>query len=169
MTMMMDTKTLECAMEFARNSAKSAPEYKAETYFAVLVSALLGSLRLDAPKDQTPSPRAIDPSSSSAQGKYSAGELFASRTWETEIEKVTLAGYFLERQSGMPNYSITAIRSCLVAAKVALPANINLAVLKAVQKGWMMEVPNQGEKHKVWALTQTGERKVGELANTDTK
>ncbi len=160
----MDAKILDSAMDLATSAARKALEYKAETYFAVLLSALLGSDSARAASVNTPIPPPENRPSAYVEKKYSAAELFASRTWSTEIEKVTLAGYFLERQSQVPSYRIADIRNCLISAKVALPANVNLAVLKAVQKGWMMQVPSEGEKHKTWALTQTGERKVSEMS-----
>jgi len=157
---MVDTRRIEQAIEFAGNAAKKASEYKSETYFAVLVSLLLAPTNVRVSSDQVHSQDSAVSSNSQSEKQYSAAELFASTTWETEIEKATLAGYFLERYAAMPSYSVDEIRKCIISAKVPAPANVNLAVLKAAQKGWMMELPGQGEKHKVWSLTQTGERKV---------
>jgi len=161
----MDTRAIDRAIEVANGVANRAPEYKAETYFAVLVSILLGQSgrALQAgPAPPKPSTRTEEPSPEPGKS-YSAAELFASARWETEIEKVALGGRFLERHAGAQRYGLNDIRACLVSAKVPLPANLSLALLKAVQKGWMMEVPGQGEKHKVWSLTQTGERKTEQM------
>jgi hypothetical protein len=166
---MIDTRKIDQAIEFAANAAKKASEYKSETYFAVLVSLLLAPTNVGASSDQVHSEGPAVSSNSQSQKQYSAAELFASTTWETEIEKATLAGYFLERYSAMPNYSVDEIRKCIISAKVPAPANVNLAVLKAAQKGWMMELPGQGERHKVWSLTQTGERTVEEMISATKK
>jgi hypothetical protein len=140
---MVEKKILDQAMEFASDAAKRAPEYKAETYLGVLVGVLLGQGNNVAVMRQTVPEGAETKFKSALPKQYSAAELFASTKWETEIEKVTVAGFFLERYSGLISYAVNEIRNCLVSAKV-------------------MEVPGQGEKHKVWALTQTGERKVEE-------
>ena len=74
-----------------------------------------------------------------------------------------MAGWYLERYAGGTNYTIQEIKSCLFSAKVPLPRNINLAVLQAVQRGLMMEVPSESGRRKAWALTHTGERYVEDM------
>src|SRR5713101_3078711 len=122
---MIDTRKIDEAIEFAGNAAKKTSEYKSETYFAVLVSLLLAPSNVGVSSDQVQSEGPAVSSNSQSQKQYSAAELFASTTWETEIEKATLAGYFLERYSAMPNYSVDEIRKCIISAKVPAPANVN--------------------------------------------
>jgi len=158
---MIDELVLEKSIAVASNAAKKAEEFKQETYFAVLFTSLLSQGAVSVPnrtQSQVPSER-----NGSASKPFSAAELFASKTWNTEIEKVALAGYFLERYSGSTAFTIAEIRDLLISAKVSPPANVNLAILKAIQKGWMMEVPSENEKRKTWALTQTGQSKIDEL------
>lgn len=158
----MDAKTLDQAIEVATSAANRAPEYKAETYVAVLISALIGPTR--ASLSGHPVPR-VTPNTPGLipEKQYSAAEFFASTTWSTEIEKVTLAAHFIERYLGMSRYSLNEVRSCLISAKVPVPSNASLAVLQGIQKGWIMELPADGDKQKMWALTQTGERRVQEM------
>src|ERR1700737_398531 len=129
--------TLDEAIVTAEHAAERASQYKSETYLAVLLTRLLGSVTKGPIVQSNRANVAATPLSSVKP--YSAAELFATKVWETEIEKVLLAGYFLENYSKLSSYTIAQIRDLLVIAKVALPKNVNLAVLQAVQKGWMME------------------------------
>jgi hypothetical protein len=159
----MDENALDMAIQTAKHAAEKARDFKPETYGAVLLFELMRSsvptsrIRSELP-DATPAhvPARTKP--------YSAAELFASKNWRTEIDKVVLAGFFLEQFGGIQSYTIQEIRDCLVAAKISLPKNINLAILQAAQKGWIMEVPSQSGTRKAWALTQTGERRAEEMS-----
>jgi hypothetical protein len=137
----MDENALESAIQTARRAAEKARDFKPETYAAVLLFELM---------------RSAVPTSRS---RY---EIPAAT--QTEIDKVVLAGFYLEQFGGIQNYTIQEIRNCLVAAKIILPKNINLAILQAAQKGWIMEVPVQSGTRKSWALTQGGERRAEEMS-----
>ena len=160
----MDEKILDAAVEKARHAAQKAANYESETYLAVLLVSLLrestgplGTAGLEH--------RSVTGGPGGPRGKaFSAPEYFAAKSRSTEIDKVVLAGYFLERHSEVPSYSIREIRDCLVSAKVSIPKNLNLAMIQAVQKGWMMEVPTGKRRGKAWELTQSGERRVEEMA-----
>jgi len=159
----MDENVLESAIQSARGAAEKARDFKPETYAAVLLFELMRSA-LPTSRSRYELPPAT-PAHVPAQTKpYSAAELFASKNWRTEIDKVVLAGFYLEQFGGIQSYTIQEIRDCLVAAKIILPKNVNLAILQAAQKGWIMEVPVQSGTRKVWALTQDGERRAGEMS-----
>lgn len=159
----MNNETLRSAVEKARRAAQEAGEYKSETYLAVLLTGLLADKRATEKSPQT-RPTAGEVTAP-REKPYSAGELFAAKVWSTEIEKVAIAGYFMEQYAAATSYTIQEIRNCLISAKTALPKNLSFAILKAVQKGWLMDVPTNGEGTKAWALTQTGERYVASMAN----
>jgi len=97
---------------------------------------------------------------------FSASEFFYARAWSSEIDKVLLAGAFLEAHSGLLNYTIKQVRDCLVSAKVSVPKNISLAFLRAARHGWMMEVPGASGRGKVWALTQTGVQRAAAMTKS---
>jgi hypothetical protein len=159
----MDKNALESAIQTAIHAAEKARDFKPETYSAVLLFELMRSA---VPTSKSRYELAAStPSHVPAPAKaYSAAELFASKNWRTEIDKVVLAGFYLEQFGSIQSYTIQEIRDCLVAAKIILPKNVNLAILQAAQKGWIMEVPSQSGTRKVWALTQTGERRAGEMS-----
>jgi hypothetical protein len=160
----MDENALETAIQKASHAAEKVRDFKSETYAAVLLFELMRSAvpisrsRLELP------PAAPGPIPAHTK-PYSAVELFASKEWRTEIDKVVLAGFFLERFGGIQTYTIREIKDCLVSAKVSLPKNVNLAILQAAQRGWIMEVPSKGGTRKNWALTQTGERRAEEMSH----
>ena len=156
-------ETLRIAVEKARQAAQEAGEYKSETYLAVLLTGLLVGGSATEKLFQT---RPIAGELAATREKpYSPGELFAAKAWNTEIDKVALAAYYMEHYAAATSYTIQEIRNCLISAKTALPKNLSLAILKAVQKGWLMDVPTNGERTKAWALTQTGERYVDSMTN----
>jgi hypothetical protein len=159
----MDRSYLETAMQAAEQAAEQAKHYKSETYSAVLLFELMkSSVPISRPRYELPT---SVPSATPKNAKpYSAAELFAGKAWNTAIDKVLVAAFFLERYSATPNYTLDQIRNCLVAAKVALPQNINLAIIQAIQKGHLMEIPLQGATRKTWALTQSGENYVEAMA-----
>jgi hypothetical protein len=159
----MDENALESAIQTARHAAEKARDFKPETYSAVLLFELMRSA-VPTSRSRYELP-VSEPAHVPARAKpYTAAEHFASKSWRTEIDKVVLAGFYLEQFGGIQSYTIQEIRDCLVAAKIILPKNVNLAILQAAQKGWIMEVPSQGGTRKVWALTQTGERRAGEMS-----
>jgi hypothetical protein len=161
--MQTDDQVLDLAIERASQAAKKVSNYKSETYFAALLAFLLkeshGSTLAISTSLQSPN----SPALTSESKPYSPAELFGSKSWSTELDKVMLAGYFLEQYSRTANYTIDEIRSCLISAKISLPKNINLATLQSVQRGWMMEIPSGKDQKKAWSLTQSGEHRVEEM------
>ena len=151
----MDVNVLDSAIATAKSAAERARDFKAETYGAVLLFELMRSAAPARYRNQLPLTAATH--GPTREKPYSAAELFAKKLWSTEIDKVAIAGFFLERFGGSASYTVEDLRNCLVAAKVPLPKNTNLAITQAVQKGLMMEIPSQSASRKSWALTQTGE------------
>lgn len=162
MSQQSEDELLRSAIRAATRAAETTAEFKSETFLAVLLAALLNPR--PAPSPVTAIVRLPQPELPGTAKVYSPGEFFASRNWSTEVDKVILAGSFLERYSSLGAYSVQQIRSCLTSAKITPPKNVNLAVFQAVQRGWMMEVQREKDPTKVWALTQTGEKKVEEMS-----
>jgi len=157
----MGENLLDLAIQTARRAAEGVKDFRAETYQAVLLYELM---RMGAPSRSRPelaSPKAGSPKQ---EKPYSPAEFISSKAWTSEVEKVVLAGYFLEHFAGSSGYSLDEIRRCLIAARVSLPRNLSLAILQAGRKGMVMEVPSQERSRKVWVLTQSGERYVEAMA-----
>lgn len=165
----MDEKYLDTAMDAANQAAAKAREYKSETFFAVLLSTLLdkGGRTLSlAPVE----PLTVAEHTRLALPKPLApGEFFAARAWDTEVDKVVLAGYFLERHSSLERYTANELRGCLIGAKVPPPKNIHLAIFQAVRRGWIMEATQESNESKAWSLTQSGEKRAQEMGTAGQK
>jgi hypothetical protein len=163
----MSDNSFDSALEQAREAAEHAQEYKSETYFAVLLATLLRPLNVSTSLRAPLASQATGMVSRAHPAKqYSASELFSSKNWSTEIDKALLAGFFSEKHSGVPYFTIKEIRNCLVAAKVTLPNNLSLAIRQAIQRGWMMEVPTEDKtRTTAFALTQKGALRVEQDMN----
>jgi hypothetical protein len=166
----MEKTIVDGAITEAARAAQSSDDYKSETYFAVLLAGLLRGVYEIA---HAPNSAGHDParpkSPDDSEKPYSPGELFASKEWSTEVDKVVIAGHFLEHYKKLSSFTIENIRTCLISAKVSLPKNVNLAIFQAVQRSWMMEVPAENTKKKAWSLTQSGQRRVAEMNEKKTK
>jgi hypothetical protein len=153
--------TLELAIQRASIAAQKTESFRSETFTAVLIAELLS--KPPDPAEVTAIVRYEGPTGSAPRKSYSSAELFASKNWETEIDKVVLAGYFLERYNNLSSFTVQALRDCLLASKVPLPSNINLAIVRAVQKGWVMEIPGKSGARKAWSLTQSSDARVAAM------
>jgi hypothetical protein len=163
----MNDVTIRNAMDQAAAAAEGCQEFKRETYAIVLLATLMGAVPTAARHGAASS---VVSSASAAVGKpYSAAEYFSRSDTYTEVEKVVVAGSFLEKHQALADYTIEDIRGCLTSAKVSLPANLSLAIFKGAKKGLLMEVPGGRGGKKVWALTQTGERWISEVIHVDKK
>ena len=160
----MNDKLVDAAIDSATRAAQKSQDYKSETYFAVLLGGLLGGLDLTARNHSSGPEHVGQKLLKAAEKPYSPGELFAMKAWSTEIDKVIVAAYFLEQHKGLQSFTIQQVRDCIISAKVSPPKNVNLPILRAVQKGWLMEVPAENVKKKTWALTQTGEQRIAEMS-----
>jgi len=159
----MESEVLAGAIRNAVKAAESAESYKSETYLAILLTELLrGAVPVIQASRAEPAV-VTGPRGGSDAKPYSAPELFASMGWKTDLDKVVLAGYFLEHHSGADRFNVNDIRTCLISAKVPSPKNLALALLKSVQRGWLMETPERKDEMKAYLLTQSGERRAQEL------
>ena len=165
---MYDEKFLAEAITTAEEAAKGSSEFKHETYFAILLTSLLSQGKTHAVLPQVPAGPTAQIVQTVPVKPYSAAELFATKKWATEVDKVMLAGYFLESFSNVQNYTVAEIRDLLLTAKVGAPKNPNLAVLQAVQRGWMMEIKPTDGGRKAWALTQTGLKQMASMPENET-
>jgi len=161
---MLDPETLNEAIAAAGVAAKGVSEYKSETFLGVLLGALLRDV---AAPEKLAAPQANRGVRVPVGKRFSASELFASKRWNTETEKIILAAHFLERYAGKTAFTIADVRGLLLSAKVSSPKNVSLALLQSVQKGWLMEAPSEDNKRKAWSLTQTGERQIELLPSAE--
>ena len=158
----MPDESLSRAIQDAKEAAEQVGDYKSETYLAVLLGRLMGQSAGVANRVSSPSQPPTPPQVTAGenQGIYTPPEIFADTHWKTDLDKVVLAGFYLENCESMDRFNINDLRSCLVRAKVQIPKNISLPVLQSVRRGWMMEVPEAKDNVKAYVLTQTGARRI---------
>src|ERR1700733_3428727 len=100
----MNQKQIESAISEATRAAEQAGEFKSETFSAVLLACLLRTGERESETDLTPTVPQKNPMSLAR--RLSPSEFFAEKAWETEVDKVVLAGCFLERYSSVPRYTV---------------------------------------------------------------
>jgi hypothetical protein len=87
-------------------------------------------------------------------------EFLLSKNPKTDVDRTLLIGYYVETIGKLGFFNLNDLRGAFAAAKEQLPTNLNDAVNKNIQKGFIMEVANRKEGFKTWVLTSSGERKV---------
>lgn len=92
--------------------------------------------------------------------KMSAKEFLMTKKIDTDTQKVLILGYYLEKTGAMASFNATDIETIFRSAKEKLPANINDAVNKNVNRGLIMDAEDKKDGKKAWYLTSTGENYV---------
>ncbi len=159
----MPDESLSRAIQEAKEAAEQVGDYKSETYLAVLLGRLMGQSAGVVNRVSLQPPALPQVTEGEDQEICTPPEIFAGTHWKTGLDKVVLAGFYLENRESMDRFNINDLRSCLVRAKVPIPKNISLPVLQSVRRGWMMEVPEVKDNVKAYVLTQTGARRIQEM------
>jgi hypothetical protein len=157
----MNEDRLRKAIDAAKKAAEIVADYKEETYLGVLISSLAEREVTGETKQEIAPASEGRPTASVKQ--FSPGELFAARGWKTDLDKVVLAGFYLEKYAAAQAFSMHDIKNTLVIGKVPVPKNLSLAIFKAARRAWVMEVPESKDGLKAWALTQSGVKRVEDL------
>lgn len=98
---------------------------------------------------------------STALKKMSLKEFLLSKgSPGSDVRRTLFIGYFLEHARGMSSFTLSDLRAGFNEAKEKEPANTNLAVIRNITNGHMMEAPAPDAKRKAWVTTATGERLV---------
>jgi len=92
--------------------------------------------------------------------ELSIKEFFLQKQPKSNADKTLVIGYYLERYRGVSPFNIKDLESGFREAKETPPKNINLAVIKNIRKGYMMEEKEKKDNLKAWTLTIKGERFV---------
>jgi len=74
----------------------------------------------------------------------------------SEVEKTFFIAYFLEQNQRLESFNTTDLSDGFREAKESVPANINLAVIGNVQKGFFMQAKDKKNGLKAWTLTNSG-------------
>jgi len=156
----MDETQIGIAIETAKRAAEKSDAFKSETYIGVLLVSLLQVTGKESLSPQPPN----DPVLAITKYKpFSSSEFFSNKNWTKENDRVVLAALYLERHVASSSFDAHDIRNCLLAAKIPVPGNINVPILRLVKRGLLMEVPKQKGGKKSWTLTQTGQQHAAGL------
>jgi len=77
----------------------------------------------------------------------------------TDLAKTLVLGYYLERYRNVSPFIVKDLQELFIEAKEPVPVNINDAMNKNIEKGYIMDAKRKDNK-KAWTLTATGERFV---------
>lgn len=99
--------------------------------------------------------------------RESIKEFILSKRPEGEVQKTLVIGYYLEKYAGMTMFNVDDLEKGFMEAKEKIPENINLKVIKNIEKGHMMELSEKKDSKKAWTLTNTGEKFVEALECQD--
>jgi hypothetical protein len=92
--------------------------------------------------------------------QLSIQEFLASKNPKTDVARTLTVGFYVERFARMSPFNINDLKDAFRQAREPLPANLNDAVNKNIQKGLIMEVGERKGGLKSWVLTATGESLV---------
>ncbi|MBN1573977.1 MAG: hypothetical protein JW984_12345 [Deltaproteobacteria bacterium] len=75
---------------------------------------------------------------------------------KSNVNKTLAIGYFLENHLGYSSFTVKDIEEGYHLAKETVPKNVNLDVIRNIEKGYMMEAKEKSGKVKTWCLTNSG-------------
>lgn len=81
---------------------------------------------------------------------------------KTDVDRVLLAGFFLEKLRNQENFTASEIRQVIIEAKSPPPKNPNDAINSNIKKGMMM-LSGDRDNLKAFVLTTDGEEAVQEM------
>lgn len=94
------------------------------------------------------------------QKKLSIKEFILSKNLKSEKDRVLAIAYYLEKYTGLELFNVKDLEDAFQNAKEPMPKNINLPVIRNIEKGYLMESKNKKDDLKAWAMTNTGEKRV---------
>ncbi|GAF97241.1 unnamed protein product [marine sediment metagenome] len=96
--------------------------------------------------------------------KLSIGQFFKKTAPGTDVDRVLVAGYYLEHHTGMESFTAAETRDAIRDAKRTPPRNTNDSVNSNIKKGLIMA---KGDKEGkiAFVLTSDGEETVAAMQN----
>lgn len=92
--------------------------------------------------------------------KMSIKEFILSKKPKNDVQKTLAIGYYLENYEGLPLFNAMELENGFRSAKEIVPNNINLCVIRNINKGHMQETKERKDDMKAWNLTNSGEQFV---------
>lgn len=97
------------------------------------------------------------PKKPEALKKLSIKEFLLSKKPKSGVQKTLVIGYYLEKYEGYSSFNAADLEEGFRFAKETVPNNINLCIIRNVQKGHLAEAKEEKNNFKAWYLTNTGE------------
>jgi len=140
-------------IDAAKKDAENETEFKREVFLASLLKRMLNdSVVQDIKLART--------AELPAKKKQSIKEFILQKKPKSDVEKVLVMGYFLEKQESFKCFNADDIRNAYVTSKESIPDNINDKINLNIKKGLITEYPEKKENKKTYHLTSTGEQVV---------
>lgn len=96
------------------------------------------------------------PKKPEALKKLSIKEFLLSKKPNSDVQKALVIGYYLEKYEGYSSFNVPDLEKGFRSAKETVPNNINLCIIRNVQKGHLAEAKEEKNNLKAWYLTNTG-------------
>jgi predicted metal-dependent hydrolase len=80
----------------------------------------------------------------------------------TDVDKVLVAGYYLEKYEDFEKFTAAEIKENLRRAKIAPPKNTNDSINSNIKKGLMMSAGDK-DKRRAFVLTSDGEETINDM------
>lgn len=122
-----------------------------------------------AQRDSRPQHQGANPTSPVSMGDHippanpakglSAAQFFKKAPSKSDVDRVLMAGYFLEKHNGADSFTTAEITDTIRQAKIKPPVNPSDSVAKNIKKGLMMSAGDK-EGKKAFVLTSDGEEAV---------
>lgn len=105
---------------------------------------------------------ALENAGKSSPPKYdkeiSIKEFILQKKPRNDVDKTLVIGYYLEHFKYLPSFNVNDLGNAFKKGKVPSPKNINLTVIRNINKGRIMEASAKKDNKKTWTLTNTGEQ-----------
>lgn len=96
----------------------------------------------------------------------SAAQFFKKSGARSDVDRILVAGYYLERTRGQEVFTSTEAAELVRGAKINPATNPSDAISKNIRKGLIMAAGDRGKK-RVYVLTSDGEDAVNEMVSAE--
>ena len=101
--------------------------------------------------------------------KLSVKEFLRLRKIKSNVQRILLIGYYLEKHNGEASFNSKDLQSAFRGAKEPLPTNMNAFINQNIKNGHIMEEPEKKDNKKAFVLTNTGEEYDENILNNKNK
>ncbi len=137
----------------AKKDAENETDFKKEVFLASLLKQMLQrGEHQEVNYEKTPETHSLK--------RQAIKEFILQKKPDSDVEKVLLMGYFLEKQEASECFNVDDIKEAYIKAKEPIPTNINDKINMNIRKGLITELPKKKDNKKAYQVTSTGEQTV---------